>query len=269
MMRMPRPALAALIFMLFSALIPQLACAQAVETTTHLIAVPAVHAIAGVTDRPYSATVKTTVVQKLADGTTITKVRTTKEARDSEGRSMHQVSFELPNGEPAMLDTWVSDPVNQTRTHWTDLSKMATVMHIPEPQFTPPSRPAGPGGGVASGGGPLPEATTLQMRASQEKVEREQLGGKTIAGVYAEGIRNTRTIPEGAEGNDRPMIRVDETWRSPDLKIILLSVNSDPRKGTQTTEVTELDRAEPNPAVFQVPEGYTVKDQTMRVPIVH
>jgi hypothetical protein len=57
------------------------------------------------------------------------------------------------------------------------------------------------------------------MRASQEKVEREQLGGKTIAGVYAEGIRIARTIPEGAEGNDRPMIRVNETWRSTELKI--------------------------------------------------
>jgi hypothetical protein len=66
---------------------------------------------------------------------------------------MHQVSFERPNGEPAMLDTWVSGPVNQTRTHRTDLSKMATVMHIPEPQSTPPSRPAVAGGGVGSGGG--------------------------------------------------------------------------------------------------------------------
>jgi hypothetical protein len=269
MTRMPRPALAALIFVLPSALIPQLACAQAIETTTNSIAVRAVHRIGGVTNRPYSATVKTTAVQKLADGTTITKVRTTKEARDSEGRTMHQFSIERPNGEPTMLDTGVVDPVNQTRTHWTDLSKTATVMHFPQPQSTPPTPPVVLGSGVGSGEGPLPEASTLQMRASQEKVEREQLGGKTIAGVYAEGIRITRTIPEGAEGNDRPMVRVDETWRSPELRIALFSINSDPRTGTRTTEVTELDRAEPDPAVFQVPEGYTVKDQTMPVPVVH
>jgi hypothetical protein len=122
-------------------------------------------------------------------------------------------------------------------------------------------------GGVGSGEGPLREAATLQMRANQTKVEREQSGGKTLAGVYAEGIRVTRTIPEG--GNDRPMITVVETWYSPELKITLFSVNSDPRTGTRTNEVTELDRAEPDPAVFQVPEGYTVKDQTMPVPIVH
>jgi hypothetical protein len=269
MTRMGRPALVALIFVLSSALIPQLACAQTAETTTHSIAVPAVHPITGVTNRPYSATVKTTVVQKLADGTTITKVRTTKEARDSEGRTMHQINLERPNGEPAMLDTSVSDPVNQTRTQWTDLFKMATVMHLSQPHSTPPSPPAVPGGGVGSGQGPLREAPTLQMRANQTKVEREQLGGKTLAGVYAEGIRVTRTIPVGAEGNDRPMTTVVETWYSPELKITLLLVNSDPRTGTRTTEVTELDRAEPDPAVFQVPEGYTVKDQTMPVPIVH
>jgi hypothetical protein len=269
MMRMPRPALAALIFVLSSALIPQLASAQAAETTTHSVAVTAVHPFAGVTNRPYSATVKTTVVQQLADGTTITKVSTNKEARDSEGRTMHQINRERPNGEPAILDTWVSDPVNQTRSQWTDLSKMATVMHLTQPQSTPPSPPAVPGGGVGSGGGPLPEAPTLQMRAGRTKMEREQLGGKTIVGVYAEGIRITRTIPEGAEGNNRPMIRVSETWHSPELQITLLLVNSDPRTGTRTTEVTELDRAEPDPALFQVPEGYTVKDQTMPVPLVH
>jgi hypothetical protein len=261
MIRVPGPALATSIFVLSSALIPQLTCAQAVEITTHSIDVPAARATAGVTNRPYSATVKTTLVQKLADGTTITKVRTTKEARDSEGRTMRQFSIERPNGEPAMLDTGVVDPVNRTQTHWNDFSKTATVMHFPEPQSTPASRPAGPGGEVGSGGGPVPEASSLQMRTSQEKVEREQLGGKTIAGVYAEGTRITRTIPEGAEGNDRPMIRVDEAWRSPELRITLFSVNSDPRTGTRTTEVTELDRAEPDPAVFQAPEGYTVKDQ--------
>jgi hypothetical protein len=180
-------------------LIPQLACAQTVETTTHSNAVPAVHPITGVTNRPYSATVKTTVVQKLADGTTITKVTTTKEARGSEGRTMRQIKLERPNGEPAMLNTSVSDPVNQTRTQWTDLFKMATVMHRSQPHSTPPSPPTVPGGGVGSGEEPLPEAPTFQMRANQTKVEREQLGGKPSPGFNAEGIRVTRTIPEGRE----------------------------------------------------------------------
>ena len=37
------------------------------------------------------------------------------------------------------------------------------------------------------------------------------------------------------------------------LNITLLTVNEDLRTGMRTTEVTDLDRAEPNPSVFQVP----------------
>jgi hypothetical protein len=124
MMRMGRPALAALIFVLSGASISQLGSAQSVAgaitgsaTTTHSVAVPAIHPIIGVTNRPYSATVKTTFVQKLADGTTITKVSTTKEARDSEGRSMHQISLAPPNVEPAMLETGHGDALARTTVH--------------------------------------------------------------------------------------------------------------------------------------------------------
>jgi hypothetical protein len=37
--------------------------------------------------------------------------------------------------------------------------------------------------------------------------------------------------------------------------------DDDPRTGTRITEVTNLDRGEPNPALFQVPEGYTMRDR--------
>jgi hypothetical protein len=81
--------------------------------------------------------------------------------------------------------------------------------------------------------------------------------------IHLECVRGTRvtmTIPEGVEGNDRPITTVNETWRSPELNILLLSVREDPRTGTRTTEVTDLDRGEPDASVFQVPEGYTVKE---------
>lgn len=89
----------------------------------------------------------------------------------------------------------------------------------------------------------------------------EKLGSKTIAGVYAEGTRLTVTYPVGFFGNDKPIITFHETWMSSDLKIVLLNVDDDPRTGTRITEVTNLDRGEPNPTLFQVPEGYTIKDQ--------
>jgi hypothetical protein len=88
----------------------------------------------GIANKPYSATVKTTVVQKLADGTTITRVTTTKEARDSAGRTMRQTSLYVPNGAPAIVNTVVVDPGSHTMTQWMSQSKQATVFHIPEPK---------------------------------------------------------------------------------------------------------------------------------------
>jgi hypothetical protein len=212
----------------------------------------------GIANKPYSATVKTTVVQKLADGTTITRVSTTKEARDSQGRTMHQTSPYEPNGEPAMVNTSVFDPVSRTMTHWMSQSKQATVFHMPEPKSLPANLPAQ---NAVPAGGQSQNATAARVARIRNR-QTEKLGGKTIAGVYTEGTRMTMTIPEGAEGNDRPISIVNETWRSPDLDMTVLSVNEDPRTGTRTAEVTDLDRAEPDPSVFQVPEGYTIKDQS-------
>src|SRR5580704_14807781 len=98
--------------------------------------------LGGVANKPYSATVKTTVVQKLADGTTITRVTTTKEARDSEGRTMHQTSFYVPDGKPAIVNTSVFDPVSHTMTHWMTQSKVANVFHMPEPKPLAANLPA-------------------------------------------------------------------------------------------------------------------------------
>jgi hypothetical protein len=221
--------------------------------------------LGGIANKPYSATVKTTVVQKLADGTTITRVNTTKEARDSAGRTMHQTSLYVPNGEPAMVNTSVFDPVSHTMTHWMSQSKVASVFHMPEPKSLAANLPAQttvPAGGAnpdVAADGPLQSAMSARVARIRDR-QREQLGGRTIAGVYAEGTRVTMTIPEGVEGNDRPITTVNETWRSPELNILLLSVREDPRTGTRTTEVTDLDRGEPDASVFQVPEGYTVKE---------
>ena len=227
--------------------------------------------LGGVANKPYSATVKTTAVQKLADGTTITRVTTTKEARDSAGRTMHQTSFYVPAGEPAIINTSVYDPGSRTVTHWISQSKQATVIHLPEPRSRAanlPTQTTVPAGGSSPSGPPngQPQSASAARMARLRDTQRENLGGRTIAGVYAEGTRITVTIPEGAQGNDRPITTVSERWRSTELDISLLSVNEDPRTGTRTIEVTDLDRGEPDPNVFQVPEGYTIKDQSAGEP---
>jgi hypothetical protein len=47
---------------------------------------------------------------------------------------------------------------------------------------------------------------------------------------------------------------VEETWVSPDLKIVLLDKNSD---GT-INEILDLDRSEPDAALFEIPTDYKI-----------
>jgi hypothetical protein len=52
-----------------------------------------------------------------------------------------------------------------------------------------------------------------------------------------------------------------ETWVSEELMLAVMQIDDDPRTGVRTMELTDIERGEPDPALFQVPEGYTVKDQ--------
>lgn len=89
---------------------------------------------------------------------------------------------------------------------------------------------------------------------------KEQLGKQVIEGVEAEGTRTTITIPAGEIGNERPIEIVTERWYSPELQLVVMSRQSDPRTGETTYKLTNINRAEPAKTLFEVPAGYTVKD---------
>ena len=52
-----------------------------------------------------------------------------------------------------------------------------------------------------------------------------------------------------------------EEWTAPDLRLTVLTIEHDPSIGTRTTELINLDRSEPDPALFQPPPDYTIQDQ--------
>jgi hypothetical protein len=228
----------------------------------------------GLKNLPYSATRKTTLVQKLADGTTITQQTSTKEARDSQGRTRTETKpFGLTNSSQVdFTHVSVNDPIARTWITWTTQSKQATLMHLPEPRemISRPRQPTVPQtvqptfGATANAAST--DVVTVRNTAAQPgqhpEFHRENLGGKVIGNLYAEGVRTTTTLPAGMMGNDRPIVTVSETWTSPDLKIVLLQTTDDPRSGLHTIEVTDLDRNEPDPSLFQVPAGYTIKEQS-------
>lgn len=88
----------------------------------------------------------------------------------------------------------------------------------------------------------------------------ESLGSREIAGVKAEGTRSTYVIPAGQIGNDRALSIVSERWSCAELDVVLETRHSDPRLGETRFRVTEVERGEPDHALFEVPAGYVVED---------
>jgi len=93
------------------------------------------------------------------------------------------------------------------------------------------------------------------VRGRDEYLE-EPLPNRTIEGVTASGIRKTTTIPQGAIGNEQPIKTVTEEWTSVDLQVLVMTEVNDPRTGRTTYRLTNINRAEPDPALFKVPTGY-------------
>ena len=96
-------------------------------------------------------------------------------------------------------------------------------------------------GAVGYGSGGAGSAAAMQ----RPQTTTEQLGTKTIDGVLVTGTRTTTIIPEGAQGNDRPMTTTNETWMSKELQLPILSINQSPMSGTMTRKFANFSTAEP------------------------
>ena len=83
-------------------------------------------------------------------------------------------------------------------------------------------------------------------------------------GITAEGKKITHTIPAGEMGNAQPITSTIETWYSPDLQVVVQSTRIDPRLGTSSYNLTNIQRSEPAATLFQVPSDYTVQDAPSR-----
>lgn len=115
---------------------------------------------------------------------------------------------------------------------------------------------SGSGTGAGSIGGYVTATGT-----SKYDTRTESLGTQDFEGVMAEGTRTTTTIPADAIGNERPIEIVYERWYSKDLGMLVYSKHSDPRFGEQTYRLTNINRSEPDPSLFEVPPGYKVLNE--------
>ena len=109
---------------------------------------------------------------------------------------------------------------------------------------------------------PAPAAlASTRVNGQKWETRTEQLGVQNFEGVDAEGTRTITTIPADAIGNERPIEIVYERWYSKELQMIVYSKHSDPRFGEQTYRLTNINRSEPDPSLFQVPTSYRIEKE--------
>lgn len=237
--------------------------------------------------QPYTAELKTTTVQVLANGTTITHVSTEIRASDSEHRSYNSSTQpQFSADQPAFTWASVDDPVENTESNWNSQSKTAQVIKLPPEAERHGCWASGSGNMRMDYGPESPadrEAARARMKAGTEQrsgsvpastftriasePKMEDLGTTTIEGVEAHGQRWTTVIPVGQIGNDRELTRTNESWSAPSLGFPIRVINDDPQGGRSTTEVTRIDLSEPPLSTFQPPEGYEVTvDELHQVP---
>ena len=208
--------------------------------------------------------------------------------RDSQGRTRIEMIRVLPPGAtfptqlPRMI--YITDPV--AGVHYTlDVNKKIAHRMV-FPKMPPPgttgangaigtvtSRTAAGGigacviGYVDINGGPVVTSPYPDLASSQANVptvrpqcKSESLGAQVVEGLLCDGHRTVTTYPAGMYDNNRELVATTETWVSQELGFTILMRRSDPRTGDNIMR-TEINRSEPDPALFMVPPDYTIEDQ--------
>jgi len=214
-----------------------------------------------VTGSPFTAQVVSTSTQTLMDGSHIARNVNATIARDGQGRTYRQQNME--NLGPVSTGAnktviFLRDPVAHTSHVISTDTKTAQLSHMPQHQ----RGPRGENGAAPQANRTRPEGRPAPRARQGETVET--LAPQNIEGVWAEGTRITRTIPTGAIGNDHELKIISESWFSKDLQMVVMSKHSDPRMGESTFRLTNIQRAEPDATMFQVPSGYKVVEHGRR-----
>jgi hypothetical protein len=206
-----------------------------------------------VADAPFAGVinVERTVVQP--DGLVVNLKTVRDVARDSQGRVYNVFRALVPatvDGAPPIVRVHFYDP--QTRNYaylypQQHTYQTGTVNHPPAAE--PADLVASPAGNTA----PLNQFT-----------KEEDLGTHPVEGVPAHGVREIQTIPAASSGTGKEIVLTDEYWYSDDLHMNVMVKHNDPRKGSIAMTLTQVTRTDPDPSLFQIPEGYKPVGSGMR-----
>jgi hypothetical protein len=178
-------------------------------------------------------------------------------ARDSEGRVRFEsigwvsrpytLSKPGPQAEQHLIG--ICDPVANT---FTLIDTLKATVDISHSTSIPPSMH------------PLPSFCSRQLfRMPIGFSAGQDLGLQIIAGVQARGERvNTPLHPEDSYENSGPIASTRETWCSEELSAIVLRVTENiSTPGKSESAMQNINRSEPDPALFQIPRGYSVTER--------
>jgi len=225
---------------------------------------------------PFYSESKSTHVQVLANGVNITTESTSGQARDGQGRYYDFNSQPSVGGQPAITNFHISDKIAGTEIRWDSRKKKVTVVQLPPEEqrhgcwqsdsgrlnwsypLTPEQRAAKKASEMLQA--PVPHQSSIETK-------KENLGTDTFQGLLIRGFRVTRTTPTGEVGNDQPLVSTSESWTSDEYRLEARYISDDPREGRFTRELTSFVPGEPDPALFQPPQGFPiVAEQTHEVP---
>ena len=197
--------------------------------------------VPGTTGAPFSAT-SVALLTQIRQGSTARFGFISRVARDSSGRLYFENRRPVAaSGEPLPRTYFiVVDPEAHTRTVCYVATKTCRIDAFHHESYD-----------VSEGGDDAPPA---------QASDSVSLGKREIESELVEGTRETTVIAAGAYGNRDPIVRAEEVWHSSDLDLDILITRTDPRWGTQTRKMTEISRANPDPAFFTIPADYKMLD---------
>jgi hypothetical protein len=218
-----------------------------------------------VADAPFSADATTTVTQVLGDGTRIEQTTSARFFRDRAGRVRREqtiIGLGAVNG-AGSAQTITIDPDPSDGMAYTLDPVTRTAMRVPRvvfSSFNGAIRINSANGAFMLNGAPAVAVAGRGTPARGPDVTTtfEMLGTRQFDGVSAVGRKTTTTIPTGQIGNDRPIETTDERWESAELRILVYSRTSDPRTGVVEYRLTNINRSEPPPDLFEIPPGYSL-----------
>ncbi len=222
------------------------AAGAAAQTPQHVF-LPPVRGIflTPIPNAPFSGTISVQRTAIRPDGGTAQFWSVRRIARDSQGRIYNEFRPLQPasvTAMPPVMTIHLYDPQSRQTEYLYPQSKVYTATLVNRPPRTDTTD------GFAS--------PSSQSTPPSDFTKTEDLGYRTMDGVEVHGVRVTQTLPPDVSGTGSEVVVTDEYWYSANLRLNLEIRHNDPRSGSVTMQVTDLNSNEPDPSLFTVPADY-------------